>query len=223
MLKWRTWIKDFNFFDSSQMRRLLWIGLTLLFLGLFIKITWELYEDSNLTSLDQQFLIFISKYRIDSLNGAAVDLSALGSPIVLSLFTIIGAIFLWLKQDQLGCAYLTVGSIGAGVGTYLLKHLFTRARPSVVSPLVQVSGFSYPSGHSFGATSFYLLLMFLAWRQFSNWKPRCIIALCAWTLIGGVCFSRLYLGVHYPSDVLSGIFLGVAWTCLLTYNFIRPA
>jgi undecaprenyl-diphosphatase len=145
-----------------------------------------------------------------------VDISALGSPAVITLFAIIGALLLWLKRDRWGCAYLLIGSAGAGICTSVLKLVFRRERPSVVPQLVEVSGFSYPSGHSLAATSFYLLLMFLAWRYYTSWRSRVVLLACTSLLIGAVCFSRLYLGVHYPSDLLSGMCFGAAWVFLLT-------
>ena len=221
MTRFHAWLKDFNQLPKESMHRLTWLGLSLLFFGFFIKVTWELHEDSNLESLDQKILILISKLRVAPLNGLAVDLTALGSPAVITLFSVIGVIMLWLRRDQRGCAYLATGSVGAGIGTYAMKHLFTRARPSVVPRLVEVSGYSYPSGHSFAATSFYFLLMFLVWRQDPSWKSRAVLSACVSVLIGGVCASRLYLGVHYPSDVLSGMCLGAAWVFLLTAYFSR--
>ncbi len=217
----RAWFKAIDLLTVESVRRLGWVGSALLFLGLFLKVTWELHEDSALNSLDQRVLIFISKHRIPSLNGSAVDVTALGSATVITLLTIIGVILLSVNRDRRGSAYLAIGSIGAGVGTSLIKHLFTRPRPEVVPRLVEVDGFSYPSGHSLAATSFYLLLMFLAWRRYQAWQMRAATFFCATTLISGVCFSRLYLGVHYPSDVLSGLFLGTAWACLLTAYFYR--
>ena len=201
------------------MRRLLGMGFALLFLGLFIKLTWEFYEDSTIDVLDRRILIFVSTLRIASLNGPAVDLSALGSSTVITLFAVVGVLLLWLNRDRWGCAYLSIGSAGAGVCTYVLKHLFRRVRPSVVPQLVEVSGFSYPSGHSLAATSFYLLLMFLAWRHYTSWRSRVVLLACTAVVIGGVCISRLYLGVHYPSDLLSGMCFGAAWVFLLTSYF----
>jgi undecaprenyl-diphosphatase len=84
---------------------------------------------------------------------------------------------------------------------------------------VEVSGFSYPSGHSLAATSFYLLLMFLAWQYYTSWRSRVVLLGCTALLIGAVCFSRLYLGVHYPSDLVSGMCFGAAWVFLLTSYF----
>jgi undecaprenyl-diphosphatase len=103
----------------------------------------------------------------------------------------------------------------------LAKLFFGRERPSEVSSLVQVSGYSYPSGHSLAASAFYLLLMVLAFRRYRTLHARMFFGGCALLLIGGVCFSRVYLGVHYPSDVVAGALLGAAWTCFLTVFFAR--
>ena len=209
----------FKMLTREKLRHLTWFGFALLFLGLFLKITWELREDNELQSLDQKVLIFISHLRVARLNGSAVDMTALGSPTVITLFTLVGLVVLWLNRDRRGCVYLAVGSIGAAVATFAVKNIFTRERPSVIPRLVEVAGFSYPSGHSLGATAFYLLLMFLAWRYYSAWLARAALLFCAVFVICGVCFSRLYLGVHYPSDVLSGICLGASWVFLLTASF----
>lgn len=192
-----------------------------MFLGLFLKITWELHEDSTIDSIDKQILVWISHLRAPMLNGSAVDMTALGSASVIAIFAIIGIVLLWLKRDRKACFYLATGSMGAGVGTYILKYLFTRIRPSVVPRLVEVSGFSYPSGHSFAGSAFYLLLMFITWRHYDRRRDRVLILICTGLVIMGVCFSRLYLGVHYPSDVLSGLCLGISWVLLLTAYFFK--
>ncbi len=219
----RRWLRSFDaFLSPATMRRMGWLGAALFFAGLFLKVTWELHEDSSLRLLDEQLLVFISKLRLSALNGSAVDITALGSATVLTLFTLVGTALLWLNEDRRGCLYLLTNGAGAGIGTQALKHLFTRERPDVVSRLVEVSGFSYPSGHSLAATSFYLSLMFLSWRYFRGLRARTVTLACTLALIAGVCFSRLYLGVHYPSDVVSGACLGASWTCLLTAWFSRP-
>lgn len=222
-LKIKKWIEEFDFIKFHQIRVLTWVGFTCFFLGLFVKMTWELYEDSSIDSLDHQILINIARFRSPTISGAAVDITSLGSPTLLTIFTIVSVIIFWLKKDRIGYTYLASGSIGAGLGTFLVKHLFNRERPSIIPRLIEVSGFSYPSGHSFGATSFYLTLMFLIWRHFQSLRDRFIILFFTLLLILFVCFSRLYLGVHYPSDVLSGFFLGAAWVCLLTTFFSSSA
>lgn len=206
---------------SDRFRLLLWMGSSMLLLGLFVKVTWELHEDPVLDGLDQRILVFISQYRLASLNVWAVDMTALGSPIVLTVAVLLGLVVLALKGDRRGFGFLAVGAAGAGIGTAVLKNIFSRPRPTIVPRLVEVSGFSYPSGHSFASASIYLLLMFLAWRHFPSVQARAILSGCAILVVAGIAFSRLYLGVHYPSDVLSGVLLGGAWACFLVAAFTQ--
>ncbi len=217
----RIWRQNFNHLNLERLGHLLWVGLTFLFLGLFSKISWELHEDETINSLDKQILVLISKFRISTFNGPAVDITALGSPTVITLFTIAGVALLWVSHDRRGSTYLGVGSIGSGLWTWVLKEFFFRARPTIIPRLIEVSGFSYPSGHSLTATSFYLLLMFLTWRYYKTSKARIVLIISTAIVILGICFSRIYLGVHYPSDVLSGFLIGAAWVCLLTYYFFE--
>lgn len=213
--------KKFNFLKLVAVQRLLWVGIALMLIGLFTKMTWELNEDEKLEPLDRKVLIFISQQRVQSLNGPAVDLTALGSPTVLSFFSVVGVVVLLIRKNIRGALYLGIGSGGAGVFTFILKNLFTRIRPNVVPRLVEVTGYSYPSGHSLASTSFYLLITFLVWKYFVTWQSKIALLTISLILIGGICLSRIYLGVHYPTDVMSGALLGAAWACLLTAVFSR--
>ena len=204
---------------SSRKLSLIWIGFAFFFFGLFIKLSWELHEDSMLDLLDVKILTLISHLRLTSLNGPAVDISALGSPTLITIFSVLIVAILFYFKDFYGSSYIAIGTMGAGIGTYLLKHFFIRDRPSVVTHLVEVSGFSYPSGHSLSATSFYLLIMIVTWRHFYSKTSKTILFLVTNLLIMTICVSRLYLGVHYPTDVFSGILFGIAWTCFLTAYF----
>ena len=194
---------------------ILWLGAAFFFLGGFVALTEEMLEKEHLGK-DQAVLNFVESFRVPALNGIAVDLTALGSVTVITILTVIGTIFLLLKKDRRGALYLLLGALGAGVWTIALKHIISRERPTEIPRLVEVAGYSYPSGHSLGATSVYLLLMFIAFRNFQTIKAKTIIFVVAAMLIIGVCFSRVYLGVHYPSDVLSGALLGTSWVLFLT-------
>jgi undecaprenyl-diphosphatase len=219
MTRLHAWLQGLYEFTSENLRHLVGAGIILLFLGLFARVTWQLYDDPGLEAFDRQVLIAISLLRTPAMNGPAVDITALGSGALIILFSIVGVIVLGLNREIRECIYLAVGSAGAGAGNFAFKALFSRDRPSVVERLVEVDGYSYPSGHSLAATSFYLLLMFIAWRHYPSWWARGVLLVCASVVILAVSFSRLYLGVHYPSDVLSGMCLGIAWVCLLTAYF----
>lgn len=212
----KTWKGTRKHLPERTLVRLFWLGLAMFFVGVFLKLTWELHEDAIIDGWDKAILIWVAEHRVPKLNGSAVDVTALGSPVVLLLFTFLGGLGLMFKRDWTGFAYLVGGSAGAGLITFALKHFFSRPRPDVAPRLVAVSGYSYPSGHSFAGTAFYLLVMFLAWRSYPSWAHRLVWFFTAGLLIVGIGFSRIYLGVHNPSDVLSGILLGASWACMLT-------
>lgn len=190
-----------------------------MFLGLFAKLTKDIFEHDDVEKIDRAVLFLAEKMRITAFNGAAVDLTALGSPTVISIVTISGLLVLWLKHDRAGAAYLAIAAIGSGFWTSVMKHLIARERPQIIPRLVEVSGQSYPSGHSLAAAAVYLSLAFLACRAFKSIRDRIILFCVAACLVGAVSLSRIYLGVHYPSDVASGVFLGSAWTFFLTGIF----
>jgi undecaprenyl-diphosphatase len=201
-------------------RLFVWLGAASLAFGLFIKITAELFEDPKVDAIDKAILIVVAKCRVSWLNGAMVDLSALGSPMLVTLLSAIALVIFLLTGDRFGALQVVVTSVGAGLWTFLTKSIIERARPEVVPRLVEVSSSSYPSGHALIAASMYLMLAILACRHFSPVGARVTLLAMATTVIGLVGVSRLYLGVHYPSDVASGIALGAAWALLLAGGFL---
>lgn len=213
------WLKRLDVFSPHAIRLLFWFSGALFFLGLFAKLTKDIFEHDEVDKIDKAILLFAEKIRITAFNGVAVDLTALGSPSVITIVSFVGLLILWLRKDRTSAAYLFVASVGAGIWTFTAKHLIGRERPQIIPRLVEVSGLSYPSGHSLAAASVYLSLTFLACRHFESVRARLILSFVSMGLIGAVSLSRVYLGVHYPSDVASGVFLGSAWTFFLTAYF----
>lgn len=213
------WSKHFNGFSTKHVKLLFWLSGAAFFLGLFAKVTKDIFEHDDLERIDRFVLLLAEKVRVTAFNGAAVDLTALGSPTVITMVTLTGLLILWLRKDRSGAFYLATTAIGAGFWTFIAKHLIGRERPQVIPRLVEVSGQSYPSGHSLAAAAVYLSLMFLAYRSFKSIQDRLILLGATTALIGAISLSRVYLGVHYPSDVASGVFLGFAWTLFLTGIF----
>jgi len=169
--------------------------------------------------LDESILTFIGRLRHAVLNGPMVDITALGSVTVAVLIGLTGLIVLWLARDRRGAAFLLLSMAGSGVWSTLIKLLVRRERPAVLPHLVEVTDFSYPSGHTMLSTATFLSLTLLASRHMPGRRARLMLFLTASLLIALVGFSRLYLGVHYPSDVLSGMLLGAAWTFGLAAAF----
>ncbi|MEO5668849.1 MAG: phosphatase PAP2 family protein [Bdellovibrionota bacterium] len=114
--------------------------------------------------------------------------------------------------------HLLVAALGSAMWTIALKNFIQRVRPTEIHPLVESLGFSYPSGHSLSSTAIFVTIAIIGSRQCPA-KQRVYAVLLAMMLSGLVALTRIYLGVHYPSDVLSGFFFGSAWAFLLASCF----
>jgi len=145
---------------------------------------------------------------------AARDITALGSVAVLTLVTAIAAGFLALDGKRYMALFL-LGSILGGVaaGT-MLKDLFHRPRPDLVPYSVYVSGASFPSGHSMMSAVTYLTLGALLARSQERKRIKAYFLLVAMLLTFAVGVTRVYLGVHWPTDVLAGWTAGAVWALL---------
>jgi undecaprenyl-diphosphatase len=119
-----------------------------------------------------------------------------------------------LFRRQLQWAGLLVGVIGAVIIQNVDKALIGRPRPAVVR-LVHVGGTSFPSGHATEASAFFVLALILIFRASRSTPVRLTAGVVAVTLIASVALSRVYLGVHYPTDVAAGILLGGAWSLIV--------
>ncbi|MCE3262370.1 MAG: hypothetical protein K0R43_1449 [Pseudoduganella sp.] len=105
----------------------------------------------------------------------------------------------------------------------LLKHGYQRLRPSFAEPLLTLPTYSFPSGHALAATVFYGVLASYLWVRAQGAAQRTAVALGALLMVSLVAFSRLYLGVHYLSDVVAGVLEGLGWlaVCITAVSSLR--
>lgn len=158
----------------------------------------------------------------DWLESAALDITALGGApvLVLAIAAIVG--FLLLQGLTRTALFVLAASAGGWALNSLLKVLFARPRPEVVPHLREVMTLSFPSGHAMTSAAVYLTLGALLMRVSARpaTKIYCMtVAILATALIG---VTRVYLGVHYPTDVLAGWMIGFAWAilCWITDRYI---
>ncbi len=142
---------------------------------------------------------------------AARDVTALGGTFLIALTTGAIALGLVLNGKPRPAAFAIIAVAGAQALSEILKMVVHRVRPDLVPHEVAVYSASLPSGHAMMAAAAYFTLAYALARGLSRVRNRMIIYLAAWVLVALVGVSRVYLGVHWPTDVLAGWLAGGAW------------
>jgi undecaprenyl-diphosphatase len=148
------------------------------------------------------------------LKGAALDITALGGHTVLTLVVISVTGYLILDRKRHAMWLVLIATVGGWGLSLLLKELIGRPRPSVIPHLVEVQSLSFPSGHAMMSAVVYLTLGALLAQIVQEWALRVYFLTTALILTLLVGLSRVYLGVHYPTDVLAGWSAGLTWAIL---------
>lgn len=145
------------------------------------------------------------------LASTARDVTALGSVVVLTTAVILVAGFLALSRRFAASLFVIAASIGGLVLNNVLKAFFGRERPDQTLHLVEIDSLSFPSGHAMLSATIYLTLAVLLTRLATRRREKTYLLGAALLLSFAVGLSRVYLGVHYPTDVIAGWAAGVAW------------
>ena len=145
---------------------------------------------------------------------AMLDITALGSTTVLTLITLIAVAYLIVDRKRAAAMFVLVAVSSGALMSYVLKLGFDRPRPDLVAHLVDVHTLSFPSGHAMGSAVTFLTLGALIARTASGGRLKIYVLGVAITLTLLIGVSRIYLGVHWPTDVLAGWCAGGAWALM---------
>lgn len=212
--------KYFELTNPKDRIKLWWFSGAFFTFGMFIKITSELLEDEKLQNIDKNILLFIGRnIRTSTLNVAAVDITSIGSPAIVIIISFLTLALLWRRKDIIGLNFYLINVLGASIWGQILKSFVGRTRPQIIPHLVEVSGHSYPSGHSIISAVTTLSIAILVERHSSDSGVVKISFFSAFFLTSLTALSRIYLGVHYPSDVCSGVLVGISWVLFTTATF----
>jgi membrane-associated phospholipid phosphatase len=168
-----------------------------------------------LEHVDQSILQNIHAHDTPTLTRLAFTLTFIGSPKALVPGILIAAIVLWIVKLRHDAVLLVVAIGGAALIDTALKLHFRRIRPTVPWALVTEHSFSFPSGHSVGAVVLYGTITYLIWNHLNDFAERVAVIASALLLIAGIGLSRVYIGVHYPTDVAAGYLVGLLWLLTL--------
>jgi membrane-associated phospholipid phosphatase len=169
--------------------------------------------------VDERVLEWFGSRRTPLLDEIMVDITTLGDGVVLVMMVLIASLFLWLTHHRWSVYVLLVALFGGKVLNTLLKAAFDRSRPSVIEMLHDVSSPSFPSGHAMGAFVAYGTVAYLVGRLSPSSRVRRITWTVAAFTVLAIGISRMYLGVHYPSDVIAGFLAGLAWMVFVVGSF----
>jgi len=174
-------------------------------------------------AFDSTVLAWLGAHRVGWVERSLLEITALGTGLVVLVVVGVAALFLWLTTHRYSAALLLVTAAGGIVLNNVLKVHFSRPRPQIFAWGQQVSTSSFPSGHAMSATIVYATVAYLAARLQRRRWARWLTMLAAAVVIALVCLSRMYLGVHYPSDVAAGAAIGLAWAgfCMATLEAVQ--
>jgi len=174
-------------------------------------------------AFDNAVLQWFAQYRNPTLDAVMIEITFLGTGTVVLMIVAISGMFLWLTKHKYSALLLLISTIGGILLNNLLKTGFGRPRPQIMEWGARASSWSFPSGHAMSAAVVYGTVAYLAARLQQRHLHRVVTLLCAAVLIVLISISRLYLGVHYPSDVLAGVVIGLAWAgfCMATLEAIQ--
>jgi membrane-associated phospholipid phosphatase len=181
----------------------------LLLLLLFAKLSEEVFSN-EITVFDNNLARWVHSFANPTLDAFFNALSALGGTVGITALTIIAFAFLMWRGHAHHAWQLALAVVGGLVINQALKMLFHRTRPDLW-PGAQFAGFSFPSGHATLSLCLFGMFAWLGWQFFRSRAVRTGWTLLMVLLILLVGLSRIYLGAHYPSDVLAGYLSGGLW------------
>jgi undecaprenyl-diphosphatase len=211
---WRIWLVNLLRYGKDRLAALglalgLGLGAALLALWVFAALADEVMEQDT-AQLDNAVLVGLRAHQSPLLDSLAWFCSMLGAEL-LAVFALVLVVVLGWQRRWGAVVGLLLTVVGAQLLNDVLKDWFQRTRPAPVGALIPAQAFSFPSGHAMVSAAFYLFVGYLAWRLMAGrWRIVCAAALVLVAFLIGL--SRLYLGVHYLTDVVAGYIAGIAWT-----------
>ena len=210
---------------SSKPSWVIYLVLTILIgsVWAFGAIAEDVVTHDPLTVVEARFSAWLQHHSVHTLTRFLLLITRLHSLLGVTVMTLAVSAYLWIKRLRIWVLTLMLAVFGGMLLNLLLKHVFVRQRPHFDNPLLVLTTYSFPSGHTVMATVFYGTLCALVVSRTRRWLWRVLTIAAAAFLVLLVGFSRIYLGAHYLSDVLAAIAEGLAWLafCLISIEELK--
>ena len=177
-------------------------------------------KNGKILELDLNIYKFFSENIInDKLTPIVKVITHVGGAKIVFVLTILAIILIKGLKNKL---FLLTGIVGTAGLNVVLKHIIQRERPNI-NRLIPEKGYSFPSGHSMMSMAFYGMLIFLIFKYVKNTALKWTLIVILTILLSTIGITRIYLGVHYPSDVIGGFVVSLTYLFILTeiYNKVK--
>ncbi len=191
-------------------KNLKWI-VSLITLIMFIAIVRNIYAN-EIASFDNFYYGYISKLISDQMTFFVKVITNLGSAYALIS---IAVLMLLIPKKKIYGILTSINLVTIFLLNLLLKYIFTRPRPTDIN-LIKELGYSFPSAHAMVGTAFYGFLIYLIWQSNIKNKQKWFYSILLGILIILICITRIYLGVHFASDVFGGFLISISYLVLFT-------
>ncbi len=176
-------------------------------------------QSSKLHEVDGSVYAWAHETRTSGATAFFTLMTVIGTPVGLGVIAFAVAVWLAARQRWRFIAYLAVTAATGGFLNLWLKSTFARARPELAAALRDAHGYSFPSGHAMGSTLLFGALSYLAFRMLRTWPARATVLAFNASMIVAIAASRIYLGVHWISDIAGGIAAGTVWLATTTVAY----
>lgn len=171
-----------------------------------------------LSEVDAQISLWFHAQATPALTEGMLFVTQLHGTLGISLLALVLAGVLYVRKEGYWLLTLAVVLPAGMLINVLLKNLFMRARPSFNDSILTLTSYSFPSGHVAGSTMFYGVLAAFLCSGIPSWRGRMFVASAACAMVALVAVTRLYLGVHYFSDVVGAAAWSTAWLALCLHG-----
>ncbi|MDD2895914.1 MAG: phosphatase PAP2 family protein [Aliarcobacter sp.] len=191
------------------------ILINILGLYLFAKMTEDVLNSELITKIDLWVYEHITNLYSPTFSKIIVFISWLNNLSQIIFISILFLVYLFYKKMYPQIIFFTISMLGSGLLFALIKEIVKRERP--LSNIIEIGGYSFPSGHATLSTTL-TFCIYLIFKDKVKYKKSFVLILISYPLV--ISFSRVYLHVHYLSDVIAGIGLGLVWVSLIYLIFI---